>query len=196
MRIGQQVAPLAQAFAAALMLTALGDDRRGARARRSRAPTRASSQHKPTAQDNALVRAVREATERFKHVTSVAGPGEGYELAFGCVSGGDFGAMGLHYVNMSLVDGVLDVESSRDRAVRADVERRHPDHRRRLRRTRRRMGCRTRNSASGACGSAGADGSAVPSVRQSESVRARPVLHAARLGVEGQSQRDVRELEP
>jgi hypothetical protein len=72
--------------------------------------TNSSSQpHKPTAQQNALVKAVREATDRFKGVTSVAGPGEGYELAFGCVSGGDFGAMGLHYVNLSLVDGELDV---------------------------------------------------------------------------------------
>jgi hypothetical protein len=65
---------------------------------------------KQTAQQNALVEAVRDATDRFKHVTSVDGPGEGYGLAFGCVSGGDFGAMGLHYVNMTLVgDGEIDV---------------------------------------------------------------------------------------
>jgi hypothetical protein len=69
-----------------------------------------AQQGKPSAQQNALVKAVREATERFKRVTSVSGPGEGYELAFGCVSGGDFGAMGLHYVNMALVgDGEIDV---------------------------------------------------------------------------------------
>ena len=68
-----------------------------------------SQSHQPTAQEGALVQAVRQATERFKNVTSVSGPGEGYELAFGCVSGGDFGAMGLHYVNMSLVDGEMDV---------------------------------------------------------------------------------------
>jgi hypothetical protein len=68
-----------------------------------------SQSHQPTAQEGALVQAVRQATERFKNVTSVSGPGEGYDLAFGCVSGGDFGAMGLHYVNMSLVDGEMDV---------------------------------------------------------------------------------------
>src|SRR5215203_4238416 len=56
-----------------------------------------------TAQDNLLVQKVREATMRFKDVTSIAGPGKDYGLAFGCVSGGDFGAMGLHYVNMDLV---------------------------------------------------------------------------------------------
>jgi hypothetical protein len=68
-----------------------------------------SQSHQPNAQEGALVQAVRQATERFKNVTSISGPGEGYELAFGCVSGGDFGAMGLHYVNMSLVDGEMEV---------------------------------------------------------------------------------------
>jgi hypothetical protein len=66
--------------------------------------------HKPTAQENALVQAIRDATEQYKNVTSIEGPGHGYGLAFGCVSGGDYGAMGLHYVNMSLVgDGEVDV---------------------------------------------------------------------------------------
>jgi hypothetical protein len=58
-------------------------------------------------QANALVKIVREATERFQDV-SVA-EAEGYALQFGCVSGPDAGAMGLHYVNGSLVgDGELD----------------------------------------------------------------------------------------
>jgi hypothetical protein len=70
----------------------------------------ASAQQPLTPEQNALVQAVREATERFKDVRSVAGPGEGYELHFGCVSGGDFGAMGLHYVNFPLVlDGDIDL---------------------------------------------------------------------------------------
>jgi hypothetical protein len=56
---------------------------------------------------SALVRVVREATERFKDV-SVA-ENEGYALQFGCVSGPDSGAMGLHYVNFPFVtDGELD----------------------------------------------------------------------------------------
>jgi hypothetical protein len=55
----------------------------------------------------ALVKAVREATERFQNVA--AAEAEGYALQFGCVSGPDAGAMGLHYVNMALVNsGVLD----------------------------------------------------------------------------------------
>jgi hypothetical protein len=54
-----------------------------------------------------FVNAVREATGRFRDV-SVA-EAEGYALMFGCVSGPDWGAMGLHYVNLPLVtDGVLD----------------------------------------------------------------------------------------
>jgi hypothetical protein len=59
-------------------------------------------------ESSALIRAVREATERFKDVK--AAENEGYRLEFGCVSGDDFGAMGLHYVNDMLVGrGMVDV---------------------------------------------------------------------------------------
>jgi hypothetical protein len=108
MKNGRLGDALAHAFVAALMLTASATIA-GAQGHDDHGTNASSQPHKPTAQQNALVKAVREATERFKGVTSVAGPGEGYELAFGCVSGGDFGAMGLHYVNMSLVDGELEV---------------------------------------------------------------------------------------
>ena len=58
-------------------------------------------------QAGALVRVVREATQRFRDVR--VAEAEGYALKFGCVSGGEFGAMGLHYVNFPLVlDGELD----------------------------------------------------------------------------------------
>ena len=54
-----------------------------------------------------FVQAVRNATERFKD--PAAAESEGYSLMFGCVSGPDWGAMGLHYVNLGLVtDNVLD----------------------------------------------------------------------------------------
>jgi hypothetical protein len=56
----------------------------------------------------ALVQAVRDATERFRDV-SVA-QAEGYALQFGCVSGSDVGAMGMHFVNFPLVgDSEIDV---------------------------------------------------------------------------------------
>ena len=72
--------------------------------------------HPPTAQrpqtaeekqrTGALVRIVKDATERFSDVR--VAQAEGYNLLFGCVSGGDYGAMGLHYVNMPLVlDGEI-----------------------------------------------------------------------------------------
>ena len=58
-------------------------------------------------QAGALVKVVREVTERFRDVK--VAEAEGYALKFGCVSGGEYGAMGLHYVNFPLVlDGVLD----------------------------------------------------------------------------------------
>jgi hypothetical protein len=56
---------------------------------------------------SALIKIVRESTERFKDVT--VAEAEGYALQFGCVSGPDSGAMGLHYVNGPLVNrGELD----------------------------------------------------------------------------------------
>jgi hypothetical protein len=56
---------------------------------------------------SALVKVVREATERFKDVA--VAEAEGYTLQFGCVSGEGSGAMGLHFVKGSLVgDGEID----------------------------------------------------------------------------------------
>lgn len=52
---------------------------------------------------SALIKIVRDSTERFKDVA--VAKAEGYALQFGCVSGSDTGAMGLHYVNGALVSG-------------------------------------------------------------------------------------------
>ena len=63
-----------------------------------------SGDHPP----GALVQAVREATERFRDPAFAQA--EGYTPIFGCVSGPDRGAMGLHLANFSFVaDGQLDV---------------------------------------------------------------------------------------
>lgn len=75
----------------------------------SHTPTPQKQEMTQAQQSNAgaLLQIVRNSTERFKDV-SVA-QAEGYALQFGCVSGDDFGAMGLHYVNGALVNsGVLD----------------------------------------------------------------------------------------
>ena|SRR5581483_11414385 len=66
----------------------------------------AQQQQLSPAQEN-LLKVVREATARFKDV-SVA-QAEGYTLQFGCVSGPDSGAMGMHFINGAIVaSGVLD----------------------------------------------------------------------------------------
>jgi hypothetical protein len=63
--------------------------------------------HAPVQKGSALVEVVRESTERFKDVA--VAEAAGYAPQFGCVSGADSGAMGLHYVNGPLVmDGELD----------------------------------------------------------------------------------------
>ena len=55
----------------------------------------------------ALLDTVRESTARFRDVA--VAESEGYSLLFGCVTGDEVGAMGLHYVNLGLVgDGELD----------------------------------------------------------------------------------------
>jgi hypothetical protein len=70
-------------------------------------PAAAQDAHASASDANALVKVVRESTERYKDV-GVA-QAEGYGLQFGCVSGGDSGAMGMHFVNFPLVgDGEVD----------------------------------------------------------------------------------------
>jgi hypothetical protein len=51
-----------------------------------------------------LVEIVRKNTERFKDVAQAGR--EGYSLLFGCVTGPDAGAMGLHFVNMGILGEV------------------------------------------------------------------------------------------
>src|SRR5215813_9030652 len=57
-----------------------------------------------------LVQTVREATQQFIDVNNA--PPAGYGPAFGCVSGPDHGAMGIHYINGALVgDGEIAKET-------------------------------------------------------------------------------------
>jgi hypothetical protein len=54
-----------------------------------------------------LVQTVRTATQRYLDVNSAVR--DGYQPAFGCVSGPDHGAMGVHYIKGALVaDGEVD----------------------------------------------------------------------------------------
>jgi hypothetical protein len=89
----------------------IGSGRSLASAPQEHSQMNASQEHnkvsEQTNQAGALIKVVRQATERFQDV-SVAEKA-GYSLQFGCVSGPDFGAMGMHFVNSELVnDGLLD----------------------------------------------------------------------------------------
>jgi hypothetical protein len=95
----------------ALVLINVGSSRALAYDGHSNAST--SHQHEMTPEQQrkagALLKIVRDNTERFKDVT--VAEAEGYALQFGCVTGPDSGAMGLHYVNMDLVNrGELDAK--------------------------------------------------------------------------------------
>ena len=80
--------------AAAASYVARGDDYEGVHAHPAQVPAR-------------LVRIVRDATRPYVDV--YAATAAGYGPFLGCVSGSDHGAMGIHYVNLTLyADGEID----------------------------------------------------------------------------------------
>jgi hypothetical protein len=62
--------------------------------------------HSEHTQPAELVQAVREATQKYIDVNAAINAG--YSPVLGCVSGPDHGAMGVHYLNGSLLNGELD----------------------------------------------------------------------------------------
>ena len=107
MQMGRLAKASGYALVAALMIA--GSETRGVAQSHDDHGGARSAPHEPTPQENALVQTVRAATEKFKDVTNIAGPGPEYALTFGCVSGRDFGAMGLHYLKDSILhDGEID----------------------------------------------------------------------------------------
>ena len=109
MKIGRFVTQLGFSLVGALVLTSVSPSRALAQGHDAHM---VMSQHQPQTaeqkkQANTLVQQVRDATERFRDVR--VAESEKYGLLFGCVSGGDYGAMGLHFVNFPLVvDGKID----------------------------------------------------------------------------------------
>lgn len=81
------------------------------------AATHAPSHHARAAGErpaSALVDVVRQATERYRDVSVALA--EEFTLQFGCVTGSDAGAMGMHFVNFDRVfDG--EIEASRPEIV-------------------------------------------------------------------------------
>jgi hypothetical protein len=53
------------------------------------------------ADSSKLVEIVRNATQQYQNVSNATG----FTPVLGCVSGSDHGAMGIHYVNTSLLNG-------------------------------------------------------------------------------------------
>jgi hypothetical protein len=70
--------------------------------------------HAAAAVPATLVQIVRNVTAQFIDVNA-AGPA-GYQPLFGCISGPDHGAMGVHYINLNLV-GDGEVNSSKPEAL-------------------------------------------------------------------------------
>ena len=102
MKVGRFAAQLKYSLAGVLVLGGLSSLHAGAQHDQAHA---LMSQHQPSPdqrkQTSAFVRLVRESTERYRDVA--VAEADGYALQFGCVSGSDTGAMGLHYVKGAFV---------------------------------------------------------------------------------------------
>lgn len=99
---------LAKQFQHAMMaLVLLGVCPAGLLAQSGHSHAITAQNRQPTVAQGELLKVIRENTAKYKDV-SVA-EADGYALLFGCVSGPDSGAMGLHFVNLNLVaSGVID----------------------------------------------------------------------------------------
>ena len=76
-------------------------------------PTEAHANHEHSAPAK-LVETVRNATRHFMDVNTATAAN--YQPLFGCVSGPDHGAMGVHYINLSLY-GDGEIDASRPEAI-------------------------------------------------------------------------------
>jgi hypothetical protein len=105
----RQLAMRSKVFFIALIVTTAFSSRAMAQDEHSHPQAMEHHQLTPAqqSQQSALLQIVRDSTERFQQVSEAEA--EGYHLQFGCVSGPDSGAMGLHFVNGALVNsGVID----------------------------------------------------------------------------------------
>ena len=107
-KLRRSAAPL-QCSAIALVLMNVCPSPTMAQERHSHKATPQQQEMTLAQQNNAatLLQIVKDATAQFQDVKVAMA--QGYTLQFGCVSGDDSGAMGLHYINGALVNsGVLD----------------------------------------------------------------------------------------
>ncbi|MGA7524460.1 MAG: hypothetical protein WBW84_18550 [Acidobacteriaceae bacterium] len=73
----------------------------------SYAPAQQQKQPEGQGEQDPLVQMVRNATTQYVDNVNAAASA-GYSPVLGCVSGSDHGAMGVHYVNTSLLNGPID----------------------------------------------------------------------------------------
>jgi hypothetical protein len=109
MKVGRFAKQMQFSMMGALLVLGAGASRALAQDGHSHVVTAQHQEQTPEqkARESALVSVVREATRRFQDVR--VAEAEGYQLNFGCVSGPDLGAMGMHFINGPLVgDGELD----------------------------------------------------------------------------------------
>jgi hypothetical protein len=107
MKVGRSTMRYLYSLIGVLVLTGFSPSDAPAQNARAQASPHHGSATDQKAQPSGLISVVRESTERFRDVA--VAEAEGYTLLFGCVSGPDSGAMGLHFVNLSLVgDSELD----------------------------------------------------------------------------------------
>jgi hypothetical protein len=107
MTIGRLARPFQISVFCTLALTSAWASRAHAQDSHSHPTTSAQRELSPEEKTRAgeLIAQVRAATKQFKD-----GPSSDYKLVFGCVSGGDFGAMGMHFLNDKLTgDGDVNV---------------------------------------------------------------------------------------
>jgi hypothetical protein len=82
-------------------------------------PAQSGHEHSTPVAPARLVEVVRNATRHFMDVN--AATAANYQPLFGCVSGPDHGAMGVHYINLALF-GDGEIDESLERQVHYECE--------------------------------------------------------------------------
>ena len=130
-----------------------------------------------------LVQVVREATQKYTDVNAAINAG--YHPVLGCVSGPDHGAMGVHYLNASLLNG--EVDATQPQALIYE-----PLGGGKMRLVGVEFIVDAATWAKEECGSAAALSAAVAVDSQPKQIRPGHLLRTARVGMAGQSKWRIR----
>jgi len=131
---------------------------------------------------NKLVQIVRQATKQYLDINNAIAAGYGPFL--GCVSGSDHGAMGIHYVNPSLLNGTINATQPQALIYEPSSNGQNDAGWRRVH-------CRRGHLAREQLRSSYFGGSGISLRRQPKPIPYSVLLRASRLGVAGQPARLV-----